>query len=206
MDRREAWRQFLRRLNKEGQDAQFKASWVRAAATGNYPSEQQAKWQTARKYPPLNGSAHELVFIDNPDGTVDVQPSEGKRGAKGQGGHNYVATYDPSLAALQPLIEAVDPAKEASGQEEMRWVYHNMLTPWDAIDPEKVPSIGALGYLKWAKEDAKNTSKFYELWTKSLEKRGIADEDARRRDDGRKTFSLLEKFEGSLGDTETASA
>lgn len=200
MTKQEAWRTFLRRINKEGRHAEFHSAWNAALVAGKYPSEEQAKWGTAQKYPPLAlGVAHELHFTEAEDGRVSIAPSEGEVAPKGHGGaRRKTVTYDPSLAKMADLIAAVDPTKEASGQEEMRWVYHNMLAPWRSITPESVPSLGALGYLRWARKNEKNTSKFYELWTKSLEKRGIADESERRTDYGQKPLSLMDKWEASL--------
>ena len=193
-DVRETWREFNRRIAKEGRTEQFRNLKERMLLEGKAANEAQARRMSAKTFHPLDGSAHEFFFTEHPDGTLDVEPSHGRHGREGTGNKTHVRVYDPETAAIQPLIDAMDPKKLAGGHESIQWAFDQMLTPWTAIDPETVPGIGALSFLKWARSDPKNMTAFYGIWSKMLEKRSAIEEDARRRDDGRKTFSLLDDF------------
>lgn len=207
-DKRETWRLFNRRLAKEQRTEQFDAMRERLFKEGKAPNEAQAKRKAAKMFYPMDGSAHEFLFTEHPDGTVEVEPSHGRHGPPGGGNKTTVRSYDPENAAIQPIIDKMDPKRLAGGHESIQWVFDNMLTPWTALEEnaDAIPGIGALAYLKWARSDPKNMTAFYGMWSKMLEKKGAMDDEARRKDDGRKTFSLLEDFERSLEPEEPSDA
>jgi hypothetical protein len=205
---RETWRDFNRRIAKEGRTEQFRALAERLLKEKKVASTVQAKRKAAQAFYPLDGAAHEFLFEEMPDGTVEIEPSRGRHSKKGGGNKTTVWVVDENQAALQPLIDKIDPRKIAGGHEAIQWVFDNMLVPWKALEQmaETIPGIGALAYLHWARSDPKNMTAFYQMWSKMLEKKSAQDEEARRRDDGRKTFSLLEDFERSLEEPEADSA
>lgn len=199
MDKRDAWRAFLRRIKDEGRNEEFLAAWQRPLREGKFDSEWQAKYHAAQKFHRLDNGAHELHFFEEGKGKLRIEPSGGRHTPKGHGMTAFVkVAADPELGHIQPLIEAVDKRRTATGYEVMQWVFNNLLTPWSEIPPDEVPSIGALGYLRWARRDPKNETAFYQMWSKMLEKKSLADEENRRRDDGRKSLPLLEAFEKDL--------
>lgn len=191
-----AWSLFKSRLNQEGRANEWHSYYVRLVKEGR--GDQQAKFMSASKFHPLDGSPHELVFTELPDGRIKAEASDGRNAPKGQ--RVFLCKEDPGdeEAALVDLIESVDQAKRVSGHEALDWAFQCMLVPWSKITADEVPSMGALSYLRWARTDAKNMTAFYQMWSRMLEKKSLADEDARRRDYGEKALHLMDEFDRDM--------
>jgi len=55
-------------------------------------------------------------------------------------------------SSLLDAALATDP-KSGGVVEDTEWVYRYLVIPWDRIDPDSVPSSGAVGLMKLAKQD-----------------------------------------------------
>lgn len=187
-----------RRLTKEQRYADYRRLTERIAIEQGVDKD-QAWRRAARKFYPLDSSAHEFHFEDLPDGNVDVVPSEGQFAPKGNHGRLRVRIEKSDEAkTIAELKDAIDPTRNVTFIVASDWVFNNMLTDYGDMIAENIPSIGAFGLLCWARRDDKNEAAFYAMHLKLAEKKSLADEESRRRDDGRKLLPLMADFEASL--------
>ena len=64
------------------------------------------------------------------------------------------------LSLINELTTLVDPDKTADSYEEVKWAAQHILTPLESIDPDRIPSLGALGWLFWVQESPQNETVF----------------------------------------------
>ncbi len=102
----------------------------------------------------------------------------------------------------QELASKVDPSKETNEVEVIRWVFDHCGLSADRIDPDEVPSVGAVRMLRHASTES-GYRDFLGAWLKLLPDRKTVEHEARWRDDGR-DLDLLEDFEKSLATEENA--
>jgi hypothetical protein len=85
--------------------------------------------------------------------------------------------------------------RSASELEEIRWVASNYLTDVSEIEPDDVPSRGALGMLSWVQESSANYGDFLRSnYTKIIPDRKTIEYEQRFNDDGR-VLDLLDEFQ-----------
>jgi hypothetical protein len=189
---------FNKRLSAEGRYAEYRTLCERLVIEQGITKE-QAWRRAARKFYPFGGGAHEFHFLDLENGDTEVEPADGKFAPKGAHGRLRVKLEGSNEDKLiADLIEDIDPTKNATFIASADWVFNNMLTDWRKIIAADVPSIGAFGLLRWARRDDKNEAAFYQMHLKLAEKKSLAEEEARRRDDGRKLLPLMDEFLASL--------
>jgi len=98
------------------------------------------------------------------------------------------------LNPLEPWRHLLDAAqgRQATERDEAKWAKDHLLVPWERIDPETVPSPGAVSLLEHGKQDRKHfmQSIYAPLLKHSTEQEG----KDRFEDDGREVLHLIEKI------------
>lgn len=97
------------------------------------------------------------------------------------------------------IAEQVPRERSAGALAVADWVFNHAILPPEMIDPEQVPSLGALGLLRSVRSSPKNYDGFISnIWSKLLPNRGQLDAESRFNDDGRVQLGMLADFEKSL--------
>jgi hypothetical protein len=97
------------------------------------------------------------------------------------------------------LWQRVDPKRVAPEAEVVRWVFNNAGTKPNLIQPEDVPSLGALKYLQHVQASYVNYSDFVKTnWSKMLPDKKALEYESNRADDGRRQLKALDDLIDSL--------
>ncbi len=116
-----------------------------------------------------------------------------------------VKAKEASVNAWITLIKQVDPDKSCGAVQSVQWIYDNAGTSPDEIDPDNVPSRGALVHLKHVQSGG--YADFIAVcWNKTIPNKNQLDYESRFNDDGRKQFSLLDAFMESLAEQGSSDA
>ena len=91
-------------------------------------------------------------------------------------------------------------AREAEGRkapmlEVYEWVFNHVLVPWEDIKPEEVPSTGAVGLLKHAKDEDCQAQFYQQAMPRLLPSRSQLEQAEAFSDDGRPLEQLFDLFE-----------
>jgi hypothetical protein len=157
--------------------------------------------------------AGDLALVKVPDEPEPVKPLEkmvDKNGRqqpitdfrpkpKPEVAEKIVKAKEASVNAWLRLIKQIDPDKSCGAVQSVQWIYDNAGTSPDEIDPDKVPSRGALTHLKHVQSGG--YADFIAMcWNKTIPNKNQLDYESRFNDDGRKQFGLLDAFMKSLAE------
>lgn len=94
---------------------------------------------------------------------------------------------------VQLVLLAAD--RDANERAVVSWVFENALVPLELLDPDSIPSKGALGLWRWVNITPTNYTEFVKtVWSKLLPSRTQTDSEGGPTDDGRDLFPLLDEF------------
>lgn len=97
------------------------------------------------------------------------------------------ASDDPVKALSKQLV-----GKQAKLPEILSWIYNNAASDLNDLDPDEIPSAGALYHLKHVQTDSRAYGEFLQIWAKLIPTKQQIDMEERFRDDGRKTLSTID--------------
>jgi hypothetical protein len=97
------------------------------------------------------------------------------------------ASDDPVKALSRQLV-----GKQAKLPEILSWIYNNAASDLNDLDPDEIPSAGALYHLKHVQTDSRAYGEFLQIWAKLIPTKQQIDMEERFRDDGRKTLSTID--------------
>lgn len=101
--------------------------------------------------------------------------------------------------AAWDALTAAAPKKPAGAALVAQWVFDNMEVSASEITCEGIPSAGAVGLLRWCREDVKNRGEFYKtIWSKTLPSKTEIDATSRFNDDGREVLGVLDRVEAAV--------
>jgi len=100
-----------------------------------------------------------------------------------------------SAATFEQLAKMIDQHKVAPEIEIIRWVFNNYKCPVEKLDPEEVPSVGALGLLEWVRAGANFGEFFKSAWVKMIPDKRQLEYESSLKDDGRKQLDLCSAFD-----------
>lgn len=116
---------------------------------------------------------------------------------------DLVATVDhgrkQTHMAYVGLMKKIAVNQVAGAYEIAQWVFNNAAADFAELDPELVPSRGALRLLRLIKENDKEYANFVRnIWAKTIPSKSLVEMEGRMVDDGRSILSTLATFQKSF--------
>jgi len=98
------------------------------------------------------------------------------------------------IVAWRELQSAVPLAKQATARAQVEWVHATIGTPVGDIDPNSVPSRGAINLLRFVETTAGGLGSFYEkMWVRLLPSKAEIEAGERFKDDGKSVIDMIDK-------------
>ncbi len=114
-----------------------------------------------------------------------------------------VATLLNKEEVWRKLFESIDYSKRAKPHDVINFVFEFMGVPPHRIDPENVPSAGALQYLKDCQDDPATRSEYRKnVYPKIIPDKKQLEHEGKQRDDGRQFLSRLDSFDAEFEEEE----
>jgi hypothetical protein len=196
----------IRRIMEEGRTDQFHALIAHLKSKGVAP--QVVTSLAIHLLPPESGSAPELPLNSTMASLVEAHrgildnlpalppPSQERRRREPKDKKKQPGALD---RAWRRLREKIEPERSAGNiLDKVWWLYENYGSLPNDVDPDKVPSRGALEHLKFLNDSPVNYSKFLDTWAKLIPDRKQLEQTTKMTDDNREIFEIFDDFDRLL--------